>query len=125
MTHTHTTKCMTSLMPSLAEIKALLLVSVSKILLVLYNKPAYTKKNSLVCFLHIQLLGFVPEMASSIFLRAPNVVMPNSLRSWSVRVKNVWRSIWNRSVNIIITTSSCTTTNNMGIMNHNHGLQLN
>ena len=35
----------------------------------------------------------VPEMARSIFLRAPNVVMPSSFRSWSVRVRNVWRSI--------------------------------
>lgn len=38
--------------------------------------------------------SFVPEMASSIFLRAPKVVMPSSFRSWSVRVRNVWRSIW-------------------------------
>lgn len=37
--------------------------------------------------------SFVPEMASSIFLRAPNVVMPSSFRSWSVRVRKVWRSI--------------------------------
>lgn len=37
---------------------------------------------------------FVPEMASSIFLRAPKVVIPSSFRSWSVRVRNVWRSIW-------------------------------
>lgn len=37
---------------------------------------------------------FVPEMASSIFLRAPNVVIPSSFRSWSVRVRKVWRSIW-------------------------------
>lgn len=38
--------------------------------------------------------AFVPEMASSIFLRAPNVVIPSSFRSWSVRVRKVWRSIW-------------------------------
>lgn len=39
--------------------------------------------------------SFLPEMASSIFLRAPKVVMPSSFRSWSVRVRKVWRSIWN------------------------------
>lgn len=39
-------------------------------------------------------LSFVPEMARSIFLRAPKVVMPSSFRSWSVRVRNVCRSIW-------------------------------
>lgn len=43
----------------------------------------------LFCF-----FSFVPEMASSIFLRAPKVVMPSSFRSWSVRVRNVCRSIW-------------------------------
>lgn len=35
----------------------------------------------------------IPEIASSIFLRAPKVVIPSSFRSWSVSVRNVWRSI--------------------------------
>lgn len=46
---------------------------------------------------------FVPEMASSIFLRAPKVVMPSSFRSWSVRVRNVWRSIWRKQqINLLL-----------------------
>lgn len=47
------------------------------------------------------LEGNWPEMASSIFLRAPNVVMPSSFRSWSVSVRNVWRSIWETDTNCI------------------------
>lgn len=44
----------------------------------------------------VVFLSFVPEMARSIFLRAPKVVMPSSFRSWSVRVRNVCRSIWGK-----------------------------
>lgn len=37
---------------------------------------------------------FLPEIAISIFLLAPNVDTPTSFRSSSERVRNVWKSIW-------------------------------
>lgn len=44
---------------------------------------------------------FSSEIASNIFLLAPNVVIPSSFKSWSVSVRNVCRSIsccWKMSV---------------------------
>lgn len=55
-----------------------------------------TAQRKIKCNKRMLFLNFffsIPEIASSIFLRAPKVVIPSSFRSWSVSVRNVWRSI--------------------------------
>lgn len=70
------------------------------LVLFLWNSKAHTILAALRILLRVWTESQT-EIASSIFLRAPKVVIPSSFRSWSVSVRNVWRSIsccWKTSV---------------------------